>query len=96
MHDHIRPVGQRVLARRLKKSKMTAGGIHTPDTNEEGPIYLKIVAAGDQSKFEHGMTVMAGEFAGVSVGFPGDVEHFMLNDEEILAEIINPGDRFTD
>ena len=40
----IRPLGDRVLVKRVEEEEMTKGGLYIPDTAKEKPIEGKVVA----------------------------------------------------
>ena len=42
----IRPLGDRVLVKRVEEEEMTKGGLYIPDTAKEKPIEGKVVAVG--------------------------------------------------
>jgi len=92
----IRPLGEKVLIRRLEAEEKTRGGIVLPDTAKEKPQKGKILAVGDgkllddgtRAKFQVsvGDTVLFASFAGTEIKL--DSEELMLMDEsEILAVI---------
>lgn len=43
---NIQPLNDRILVRRDDAEKMTPGGIHIPDTNQEPPLQGEVLAVG--------------------------------------------------
>lgn len=62
----FRPLGDRVVVRRVQEEQKTAGGIIIPDTAQEKPQEGEIVSVGPGALDEHGKRVVpevkAGDF----------------------------------
>ncbi len=92
----IRPLGEKVLIRRLEAEERTRGGIVLPDTAKEKPQKGKILAVGDgkllddgtRAKFQVrvGDTVLFASFAGTEIKLDGE-ELMLMDESEILAII---------
>ena len=54
MATSIKPLGQRVLAKRIDEDETSAGGIIIPDSAREKPQEAEIVALGTGGKNEDG------------------------------------------
>ncbi|NLW49701.1 MAG: co-chaperone GroES [Candidatus Brocadiaceae bacterium] len=90
----IRPLGDRVLIKRLEAEEKTAGGIVLPDTAKEKPKKGKVVAVGEGKQLDSGEkvacqvkkgdVVLFGSFAGTEVTVEGD-EYILMSEDEILA-----------
>ena len=87
----IKPLGQRVLVKRLDAEEVSAGGIVLPDTAQEKPQEAEVVALGTGGKDENGnditFTVGAGDKVLISKYGGTDVK---VDGEDLL--IINEGD----
>ena len=93
---NIRPLGDRVVVRRLEEEEQTRGGIIVPDTAKEKPQRGKIVAVGPGRMTEDGKRiapdvkkgnmVLFGKYAGTDVSM-GDEEYLILREDDILAVI---------
>lgn len=87
----IKPLGQRVLVRRLDAEEVSAGGIVLPDTAQEKPQEAEVVALGTGGKDENGnditFTVAEGNKVLISKYGGTDVK---VNGQDLL--IINEGD----
>ncbi len=93
----IRPIGEKVLVKRMEAETKTKGGIVLPDTAKERPQRGEILAVGDGRLLEDGtrseFTVKAGDkvlfasYAGTEVKIDG--EELMLMDESDILAIID-------
>jgi len=90
----IRPLGDRVLVKRVEEEQKSKGGIIIPDTAKEKPQEGKVVAAGkgkllDDGKL-HALEVKAGDrilfgkYSGSEVKIDG-VEHLIMREDDILG-----------
>jgi len=92
----VKPLGDKVLIKRLEAEAKTAGGIVLPDTAKEKPKQGKVIALGDGVQLESGEkapfqvkkgdTVLFGSFAGTEVTIDGE-EYILMPEEDILAII---------
>ncbi|MGO9454809.1 MAG: co-chaperone GroES [Candidatus Binataceae bacterium] len=90
----IRPLGDRVLVKRLKEEDRTKGGIIIPDTAKEKPQEAKVVAVGkgkvnDDGKLiptevRAGDKILFGKYSGSEVNIDGE-EHLIMREEDILG-----------
>jgi chaperonin GroES len=90
----IRPLGDRILVKRIKEEEKTKGGIFIPDTAKEKPQEGRIVAVGKGKMSEAGNlvapevkagdTVLFGKYSGSEVKLDGE-EHMIMREEDILG-----------
>jgi chaperonin GroES len=90
----IRPLGDKVLVKRLEAEEKTAGGIVLPDTAKEKPKRGTVQAVGDgklldsgeRSKLQvsKGDQVLFTSYAGTEIKVNGE-ELLILDESEILA-----------
>ena len=90
----IRPLGDKVLIKRLEAEEKTAGGIVLPETAKEKPKKGKVIAVGDGRQLESGKrvpfqvakgdVVLFGSFAGTEVTVDGE-EYVLMSEDDILA-----------
>ena len=90
----VRPLGDRVLLRRLEASEEVRGGIIIPDTAKEKPMEAEVVAIGEGKRRDDGSrapfevsvgdTVLIGKYAGTEIKFDGE-EYQILKEDEILG-----------
>jgi chaperonin GroES len=91
---NIKPLGQRVLVKRLEAETVTAGGIVLPDTAKEKPQEAEVIALGTGGKDDNGnlieFTVKVGDkvliskYGGTEVKID-NVEHLIINENDVLG-----------
>ncbi len=92
----VKPLGDRIVVRRLEAEEKTAGGIVLPDTAKEKPKQGQVVAVGDGALTEDGkrlpMRLKAGDrivfttYAGTEIKL-GDEELLIMREEDALGLI---------
>src|SRR6187402_2987230 len=92
----FRPLGDRVLIKRVEEEQKTKGGIIIPDTAKEKPAEGKVVAVGtgrvqDDGKVrpldvKKGDRVLFGKYSGTEVKVEGE-ELIIMREEDILGVI---------
>ena len=92
----IRPLHDRILAKRIEEKEQVRGGIIIPDTAKEKPLEAEIIAVGNGKITEDGKTipldvkvgdrVLIGKYSGTEVKLD-DVEYIILREEEVLGVI---------
>jgi chaperonin GroES len=90
----IRPLHDRILAKRLAEDAKTSGGLFIPDTAKEKPLEARVVAVGSGKILENGKTrallvkigdtVLIGKYSGSEVKLDG-AEHIILREDDVLA-----------
>jgi len=90
----IRPLGEKVLVKRLEADEKTAGGIVLPDTAKEKPKRGKVLGVGDGRlldtgerkplQVKKGDQVLFSSYAGTEVKVEGD-EMIIMDESDILA-----------
>lgn len=90
----IRPLGEKVLLKRLEAEETTAGGIVLPDTAKEKPRKGTVVALGDGKMLEDGSRagfqvktgdqVLFSSYAGQDIKVEGE-EYMLMDESDILA-----------
>jgi len=90
----IKPLGDKILLKRLEAEEVTAGGIVLPDTAKEKPKEGKIIAVGSGRALKDGtwadFTVKTGDkvifssYAGTEVKINGE-EYLIMSEEDVLA-----------
>ena len=91
---NVRPLGEKVLIRRLEAEERTRGGIVLPDTAKEKPQKGKVLAVGQGKMLKDGKRaapqVSAGDkvlfasYAGTEVKIGGE-EYVLMDESDILA-----------
>ena len=92
----IRPLGDRVLIKRVAEEEKTKGGIIIPDTAKEKPQEGKVISVGkgkanDEGKVtpldvKAGDRILFGKYSGTEIKLNGE-EHLILREEDILGII---------
>ncbi len=91
---HIRPLHDRILAKRLAEQDKTAGGLFIPDTAKEKPLEAEVIAVGNGKILEDGKVrpldikagdkILIGKYSGSEVKLNGE-EHIILREDDVLA-----------
>jgi len=90
----IKPLGNRIVVKRIEAEEKTAGGIVLPDTAKEKPKQGEVVAVGEGSRTEDGKTiptqvkkgdrVVFSSYAGTEVTL-GDEEFLIMKEDDVLG-----------
>lgn len=91
-----KPIGEKILVKRLDAEAKTSGGIVLPDSAQEKPKEGKVIALGDgklldngqRAKFQvkKGDKVVFSSYAGTEVNVDDD-EYLLMSEEDVLAII---------
>lgn len=94
----VKPLGDRLLVRRVESEQKTNGGIIIPDTAKEKPIEGIVMAVGSGLRDEKGntlqMSVKEGDrilfqkWSGTEVKIEGE-ELLIMKESDVLAVVIN-------
>jgi chaperonin GroES len=92
----VKPLGDRVLLKRIETQEQIRGGIIIPDTAKEKPQEAEVVSVGEGKLDDNGkripMTVKAGDrvligkYSGQDIKID-DIEHTIVREDEILGVI---------
>jgi chaperonin GroES len=90
----IRPLGDRILLKRIEEEQKSKGGIVIPDTAKEKPQEGKVIAVGKGRMLEDGKLVplevkkgdrvLFGKYSGTEVKLVGE-EHLIVREDDILG-----------
>ena len=90
----IRPLGDRILVKRVKEEEKSKGGIIIPDTAKEKPQEGKVVAVGKGKMTEAGKlvtpevkagdTILFGKYSGSEVTVEGE-EHLIMREDDVMG-----------
>ena len=90
----IRPLGEKVLIKRLEAEEKTKGGIVLPDTAKEKPQKGTVLAVGDgklldtgkraEFQVKKGDKVLFSSYAGSEIKVNGE-EYMLMDESDILA-----------
>ncbi len=92
----VRPLGDKILVKRIEPDSMTRSGIYLPESAKEKPQQAKVVAVGDGKVLEDGSRapfqikkgdkVLLGKWGGTEFKL-GDEEYTVMAEDEVLAII---------
>ena len=92
----IRPLHDRILAKRIEEQEQIRGGIIIPDTAKEKPLEAEVIAVGNGKILEDGKTVpldvkpgnrvLIGKYSGTEVKLD-NIEYIILREDEVLGVI---------
>jgi chaperonin GroES len=90
----VKPLGDRILVRRVEEEEVKRGGIIIPDTAKEKPQQGEVLAVGpgrlnDEGKripleVKTGDRILMGKYAGTEVKLDGE-ECLILREDDVLA-----------
>ena len=90
----VRPLGDKILVKRLEAEEKTASGIFLPESAKEKPQQAQVIAVGDGKLLENGEraafsvkvgdTIILNKWGGTEVKIEG-VEYMVMAEDEVLA-----------
>lgn len=90
----VRPLGDKVLVKRVEAETQTKSGIYLPDSAKEKPQEAEVIAVGEGRRLEGGERaamqvkkgdkVLLGKWGGTELKIDGE-EVLVLGEDEILA-----------
>src|SRR5215468_3799796 len=93
---NLRPLGDRVLVKRVEEAEQIRGGIIVPDTAKEKPQEGQVIAVGNGKLLDNGTRiepgvkagdkVLFGKYSGTEIKLDGE-EYLILREDEILGII---------
>jgi chaperonin GroES len=96
MTTKVRPLGDKILVRRVEAEKKTKGGIVLPDTAKEKPAEGMVLAVGDgkllesgeRAKFQvkKGDRILFSSYGGSEITVDGE-ELLVMGEDDVLAVI---------
>lgn len=87
----IKPLGEKVVIKRLEAEEKTQSGIVLPGQAKEKPQIAEVVAVGpgtedDKMELKVGDFVIFSQYAGTQIKYQGD-EYTILSQRDILATV---------
>jgi len=90
----VKPLGEKILVKRLEAEEKTAGGIVLPDSAKEKPKEGKVIALGDGKLLDDGSradfqvkvgdVVLFTSYGGTEVTVDGE-EYLLMSEDDVLA-----------
>lgn len=91
---NVRPLHDRILARRMAEQDKTPGGLFIPDTAKEKPLEALVIAVGIGKLLENGETrplsvkagdqILIGKYTGSEVKLDGE-DHIIVREDDVLG-----------
>ena len=91
---NIKPLGQRVLVKRIEADAVSAGGIGLPDSAKEKPQEALVISVGTGGRDDNGKLieftvkvndkVLISKYGGTEVKINGE-EHLIISESDILG-----------
>jgi chaperonin GroES len=91
---NIRPLHDRIIAKRFEEEEKTKGGIIIPDNAKEKPQQGEVIAVGSGKVLEDGKKaplevkkgdrILFGKYAGTEIKIDG-TEYLMMREEDVLG-----------
>jgi chaperonin GroES len=92
----VRPLGDRLLVKRVKEEEKTKGGIIIPDTAKEKPQEGKVMAVGKGKMTEAGKlvtpevkagdTILFGKYSGSEITLDGE-QHLIMREDDVMGVV---------
>jgi chaperonin GroES len=92
----IRPLNDRIIARRVEEQEQMRGGLYIPDTAKEKPQEGEVIAVGNGKILNNGDRVamdikvgdkvLFGKYSGTEVKLDGE-EYLILREDDVLGVI---------
>ncbi len=84
---NFKPLGKRVLVKRLEEENMTSSGIIIPDNAKEKPSKGEVVAISSEvTELSCGNTVVFGKYSGNEISLDG-VKYLVMDTDDIFGII---------
>jgi chaperonin GroES len=93
----IRPLGDRILVKRMEEAEQSRGGIIIPDTAKEKPMQGQVVAVGPGRTLEDGRVqklelksgdkILMSKYAGTEVTIDGN-EFLIMREDDVLGVVL--------
>ena len=90
----VRPLGDKILVKRLEAEEKTASGIFLPESAKEKPQQATVIAIGDGKLLKNGEraafsvkvgdTIILNKWGGTEVKIDGE-EYMVMAEDEVLA-----------
>jgi chaperonin GroES len=92
----VRPLHDRLLARRLAEQDKTSGGLFIPDSAKEKPLEAVVISVGAGKRLENGSIlplslkvgdkILIAKYSEIEVGLVGK-DHILVREDDVLAVV---------
>ena len=93
---NIKPLGDKIIVKRLEAEEKTASGIFLPEGAKEKPQHAKVVRVGTGRttddgthvpfQVKEGDTIILGKWGGTEIKVQGD-DYIVMSEDEVLAVV---------
>jgi len=93
---NVRPLGDKILVKRVEAESKTKSGIFLPETAKEKPQQAQVIAVGDGRLLDNGERapfqvkkgdkIVIGKWGGTELKIE-DTEYLILSEEDVLAVV---------
>ncbi len=93
---NVRPLGDRILIKRVEEVEKTRGGLFIPDSAKERPLEGNVIAVGSGKRLEDGTlikldvkvgdVILFGKYTGTEIKVDG-IDHVIVREDEVLGII---------
>lgn len=91
---NIKPLGDKIIVKRLEAEEKTASGIFLPESAKEKPQQAKVVRVGtgkvldngktQEFQVKEGDTIILGKWGGTEIKVDGE-DYIVMGEDEVLA-----------
>lgn len=92
----VRPLGEKILVKRLEADEKTESGIFLPESAKEKPQQAKIIEVGQGRRLDNGQwgdfqvkkgdTILLSKWGGQEIKIDDD-DYLVMNEDEVLAVV---------
>lgn len=92
----VKPLGEKILIKRIEPEEKTPGGIVLPETAKEKPREGRVIALGEgkllksgeraKSQLKKGDRVVFASYAGTEVKLEGE-DYILMSEDDVLAVV---------
>lgn len=92
----VRPLGEKILVKRLEADEKTESGIYLPESAKEKPQQAKVIEVGQGRRLDNGQwgdfqvkkgdTILLSKWGGQEIKIE-DEDYLVMNEDEVLAVV---------
>mgnify|MGYP006268561773 FL=1 len=92
----VRPLGEKILVKRLEADDKTESGIYLPESAKEKPQEAKVIEVGQGRRLDNGQwgdfqvkkgdTILLSKWGGQEIKIE-DEDYLVMNEDEVLAVV---------
>ena len=92
----VRPLGEKILVKRVEADEKTESGIYLPESAKEKPQQAKVIEVGEGRRLDNGQradfqvkkgdTILLSKWGGQEIKVD-DEDYLVMNEDEVLAVV---------